>query len=358
MSSASQSSPERIRRGDSGSSGLSRLNRVPEDEEPLPGNVDWELEEELLEEQGFYRGSYKRLVALYTLAPLTALVAFTLLAILPYVAYRWPRAHQPSYPYLSILPFPFAEMLVSVALYSVNHLLRGPVYTISAVIVPFSLPAAVLSTTLHTLLSTAARLFTLVLLLIRAHADYAYATWKDSAFLRVWWTALGWAAAEAVVSVLQGYAGLALYRDVLVQPSVSPSDTEHTPLLPSRRADPDPDTEIEYDIEQLVAIEAREELEEVYGIPLIRIPAFIHCLQRVNSLLLSIGLFLLLGASLYGRNHHWGLVALVAVTHLLLAVLHAPLVLPRVGVQGAAYVGAVVSLGAFFTGLGVWGGVS
>ncbi|KAJ7454999.1 hypothetical protein B0H11DRAFT_259220 [Mycena galericulata] len=356
MSSAPLSpSPERIRGGDTG--GV--LNRVPEDDENLDEDVDWELEEELvLEEQGFYRGSYKRLVALYSLAPLTALLVWTFLAVLPYVAFRYPKPVPPTYPYLAILPFPLPEILAAVALYSLTHLLRDPLYTLCALLVPFPLPATLLSTALHTLLSTAARLVTLAILLVRQHAVYAFPTSNDTAFLRVWWTALGWASAEAVVSVHQGYAGLALYRDVLVPPSTPPSDPERTPLLPPRRVNPDPDTEIDYDIDQLVALKAREELEDVFGLPLVRIPAFIPCLQRTNSLLLSVALFLLLAASLYGTSRAWPLVALAVAMHLLLAVLHASFVLPRVGVQIAAYVGAIVSLGALFTGLGVWGGIS
>jgi len=157
-----------MRRGDSGNS--STLNRVPEDEEPVSENVDWELEDELLlEEQGFYQGSYKRLVAFYTLAPLTALAAFVLLALLPYVAYRWPKSHPPTYPYLASLPFPLPEILASVALYSLAHLLRSPIYALSAALIPFPLPATLLSTALHTILSTVARLFTLALLLVQHH---------------------------------------------------------------------------------------------------------------------------------------------------------------------------------------------
>ncbi|KAJ7161083.1 hypothetical protein C8R46DRAFT_1285071 [Mycena filopes] len=345
------SSPERIRVGDSSGSGL---NQVPEDEELA---LDWEEEEEmLLEEQGFYKGSYPRLVALYTLAPLTALTAFALLAGLPYVAYRCPEHHTPTYPYPALLPSPLPEILASVALYSLSHLLRSPIYTLAALIIPFPLPATLLSTTLHTALSTFARLAALTLLLIRPHAVYTYPTWHDGAVPPRLDAVTGRAA--------RATPGLALYRDVLVLPSppttqmraTDSTHTERTPLLTSHLPDPDPDTELDYDLEQLVALKAREELEDVFGLPLIRIPAFIPCLQRVNSILLSLGLFLLLGASLY-RNPT-PLVALAAATHLLLAVLHAPIVLPRVGVQGAAYVGAVVSLGAFFAGLGVWGGVS
>ncbi|KAJ7730229.1 hypothetical protein DFH07DRAFT_781672 [Mycena maculata] len=351
-----RSSPERIRvLGDTGGA----LNRVPEGEElPESEDVDWELEEELvLEEQGFYRGSYKRIIALYSLAPLTALVFLVLLAVLPYIAYRSPNPQPRTYPYSTLLPFPLPEILAATALYSLTHLLRGPIYTVSAVLVPFPLPATLLSTTLHTLLSTAARLSTLALLQVRHHALYPYPTWHDPAFFRVWWAALGWAAADAVASVHQGYAGLALYRPVLVPPSAPPSDPERTPLLPPRPAAPDPDAEIDSDIDQLVALKAREELEDVFGLPLIHIPAFIPCLQRTNALLLSLGLFLLLGAALY-RARPLPLVALAAATHLLLAVLHASFVLPRVGVQNAAYVGAIVSLGALFAGLGVWDGIS
>lgn len=210
------------------------------------------------------------------MAPVTALLAFTLLAILPYVAYRWPKPHPPTYPYTSILPFPLPELLASVALYSLSHLLRGPIYTLSAILVPFPLPATLLSTTLHTLLSTVARLCTLALLLVHQHAVYAHPTWEDSAFRRIWWAALGWAAAEAVVSVHQGYAGLALYRDVLVPPSPPPDDPERTPLLSARRANPDPDTELDHDIEQLLALKAREELEDVFGLPLV-VSTYIPC---------------------------------------------------------------------------------
>lgn len=356
MSAPLHASPERVRAlGDS----TSALNRVPEDEElAAEDGSDWELEDELaLEEQGYYRGSYKRLVALYTLTPLTALVAFLLLALLPYVAYRCPTPHLRKYPYTKILPFPLPEILASIALYTLSHVLRSPLYNISAVLVALPLPATLISTTLHTILSISARFFTLSLLLVRPYAESSFPTWHDSAFLRVWWAALGWAAAEAVVSIHQGYTGLALYRDVLIPPAPPPSNPERTPLLPQRRIDPDPDTELDRDIDQLIALKAREELEDVYGLPLIHIPAFIPCLQRINSMLLSLGLSLLLGALLYGSDR-LPLVTLAVATHLLLAVLHAPWVLPRVGVQGAAFVGAVVSLGLLFAGLGVWGGVS
>ncbi|CAK5271236.1 unnamed protein product [Mycena citricolor] len=341
--------------------GQSALNRVTE--EPAE---EWRLDddEEELEAQGYYIGSYKRLLALYTLTPITAVVFFGLLAVLPYAAYS-PHAHPHTYPYPSSLPFPAPELLLSIALYCLAHVLRAPIYALCTALAQGPLPATLLSTLFHALISIAARRTALSLLLVRHFAEFAHPTWRDPAFLRVWWAALGWAAAEAAVSVHQGYAGLALYEDVLVYSAAaaaaaSPSgtDPENTPLLPARPPS-DPDTELDRDMDQLISLKAREELEDVLGLPLIRIPPFIPCLQRVNSLLLSIGLSLLLGGSLYGTTWHGvALSALAVGTHLLVAVLYAPFVLPRVGVQTAAYVGIVVSLGAFFAGLGVWGGVS
>ncbi|KAJ7607484.1 hypothetical protein FB45DRAFT_1067797 [Roridomyces roridus] len=332
------------------------LNRVPEDDE-----IEELDEEEILEEQGFYRGDYRQLVALYTLAPLTSVVGLALLAALPYVAYHLRDGHPSTYPYLAILPFPLPELVASAGLYCLTYLLRGPFYAVPAFIIPFPQTAALISTTLYTLLSIFARFAVLALLLVRQYAAHPFPTWHDHAFFRVWWVALGWAAADAAISVYQGYAGLAVYRDVLIPSCDPPSDPECTPLLPSRPAAPlDPEIEVENDIEQLVALKAREDLEDTYGVPLIHIPAFIPCLQRINAILLSIGLFLLLGAAIYpGRGSRpWVLGTLATATHLLLAVLHAPFVLPRVGVQNAAYVGAIVSLGAIFAGLGVWGGIS
>lgn len=43
-----------------------------------------------------------------------------------------------------------------------------------------------------------------------------FPTWHDDAFRRVWWVALGWAAAEAVVGIKQGFESISLYKDVLV----------------------------------------------------------------------------------------------------------------------------------------------
>jgi hypothetical protein len=54
-----------------------------------------------------------------------------------------------------------------------------------------------------------------------------FPTWEDIAFKRVWWVALGWAAAEAVVGIKQGFENIALYKDVLV--NVHKTVKEDTP---------------------------------------------------------------------------------------------------------------------------------
>ncbi|KAH6912030.1 hypothetical protein BKA70DRAFT_823630 [Coprinopsis sp. MPI-PUGE-AT-0042] len=57
--------------------------------------------------------------------------------------------------------------------------------------------------------------------------------------------------------------------------------------------------EVEDNLEELVALKKREELEDMYGMygmPFIYIPSFISCLHRLNALLFALGSFLLIGA--------------------------------------------------------------
>lgn len=103
-----------------------------------------------------------------------------------------------------------------------------------------------------------------------------------------------------------------------------------------------------------------------------KIPVFISTLQRLNSIVLSQGLNLLLSAAYLSSpislpvpqnsaattlptNRPFIITFPVAVViHLLLSILHTPLVLPRIGLHTASYVGLIVGLGCLFAGLGLW----
>lgn len=370
------SSPERLRRGDS----QIILNRVPEDrtmdfehEEgptytggaPLDEH-EREEEEELeldaeLAIQGLYRGaflfsssssadlntttgSYPRLMALYTLAPLTWIIIFVFMGLLPFLVYPIDESIPQTFPYAPYLPFPVPEFLVAVALWSFAYLIREPIYSLFAALTsPFpsislTLPL-LLSTALHTVLSTLIQQATIPLLLIPQYQASEYPAAWDPAFRRVWWAALGWSTAEALVGIKQGYESIALYMDVLVSahrsspsrpdtafaglrftpdqsgsnsrsPHTSKSsgacaslragnsdidllnrdveddvygprnfyeDGEQEALLPQGSGSARREFELEdalksrvdRDIDQLIALKNREELEEIYGIPVI-----------------------------------------------------------------------------------------
>lgn len=245
---------------------------------------------------------------------MTSVLIFALLAFLPTIAF--PAHGDSSYPYVPYLPFPFPELLVSMAFWTLSHFLRDPIYAFSFVIFspfPALLPALpiILSTTVHSILTTFLRLAPVPILLIPHHMTFAQPTSHDQAFRRVWWVALGWAATEAVVGVKQGYDAIALYRDALVTvrkvpqllspninlakqadfhgrsggssphngPSTAASSShqglvgERQSLLPSRRQEFQIETalqmEVDHDLDQLMALKGREELEEVYGMPVI-----------------------------------------------------------------------------------------
>jgi len=456
------SSAERQRRNS-----VSLLNRVPED-----GTMDYdreaggsryvvgasldgdeeeeelEIEEELAAE-GLYSGSYWRLLALYTLVPLTFIVVFALLAILPTVVWPIDRSLPPSpFPYPPYLPFPLPEFLLSTALWSFSYLLRDPLYAFATFLTSAFNSAStttpiLFSTAFHSFLSLLLQQSAIPLLLIPYYMPARHPTSGDPAFRRVWWIALGWAAAEAVVGIQQGYEAIALYRDVLISihrphagddsfssPGKSQNDDFRLPIMrspsePSARTSPvagnsaidllnrgfedevygqsgrlDQDgvgderqlllprqsrigreeselqIQLERDVDRLLTLRSREELEEVYGMPVINIPVFISCLQRVNAILLSLGVYLLI-SSAYIRSTlalpsplltvftqittNTPLKITLPLVFLLqfsLAVLHTSLMLPRIGVHTVVYAGLLLSLGSFFAGLGIWEALS
>lgn len=411
-------------------------------------------------------------MALYTFAPLTFIVFFALLASLP--TWLYPLELTPDFP--SFLPFPLTELIVSAGLWSLAYLLRTPIYSLSVLICTSCKLshygfATVLSTAVHAIVSVLLRLITIPVLLIPQYLVYKIPVWHDPAFRRVWWAALGWAAAEAIVAIKQGYDNIGLYRDVLVAgpfaedefvdiengstklgriygattttgstlppeptsaiaPDSSPEryptgsfrgpplDMERVPLLQrssstsSQNLEASLELQVDEDVEQLIAVRERDELERFYGIPFIRIPVFIACLQRASSLLFSLGITLLLSSaylqsslvssdlqkqpahpgpvyvinsdsayipsletfispswpwsstqSLLSRNINSNkplefVLPSVCLIQLLLSILHSQLVLPKVGVHTVVYIGSVVSLGVFFAGLGLWDALS
>ena len=271
---------------------------------------------------------------LYTLVPLTTLLSFICLALVPTLV---STTETPSlFPYPPYLPFPILEALTATALWSLSYLLRDFLYATALFIVsPLSsimsssstIFTTILSTTLQTTSNLLLRQLAIPILLIPYYSEHLaqHPTWKGDAFKRVWWVALGWAAAEAVVGVKQGYESIALYKDVLISANMSTliTDTmesrdrrpEEAPMkqgereqrrdstmsspiqqqqqqysFPISSEEPDEyqpllrtlsriddqserllqaENYVERDLDHLMALKNREDLEEVYGIPVI-----------------------------------------------------------------------------------------
>lgn len=107
-----------------------------------------------------------------------------------------------------------------------------------------------------------------------------------------------------------------------------------------------------------------------------KIPVFVSCLQRIDSILLSTGITLTLSASylhsaLSIPSRDLSLLSIptsnepfiiafpsILLLNLCLNLLHTPLILPRIGVHTTAYVGFLLGLGSFFVGLGLWGALA
>lgn len=61
----------------------------------------------------------------------------------------------------------------------------------------------------------------------------------------------------------------------------------------------------------------------------------------------------------FASNQRLALITLpIFIVYILLAMMHTPLILPRIGIHTFVYVELLVSLGVFFGGLGVWDALS
>jgi hypothetical protein len=248
---------------------------------------------------------------------------FLALAFLPKFAYPLAPDTTPGAPYhySLLLPFPLPEILTASAFWALSHLLNSFIFSFfSSILVNQPIFSLSLSSLMQSLLIVILRQAVVPILLIPRNAVYDHPTWHDISFRRTWWVALGWAAAEAAVGIKQGYDGIALYRDVLVsvrkvvstpsqtrkQQNVpisgygsvsqetsrgrgstvrtisSPVDVERRPLLERRSSSSSAtanrsdahlkdaiEEEVERDVEELIALRGREELEDLYGMPFI-----------------------------------------------------------------------------------------
>lgn len=444
--------------------------------------------------------SYRTALISYTLTvTLSSCIFLILFGVLKIVC--WPHELHPS---------PLREFLLAAGAWTVAFALRLPILFLSTIGNTYvNAFTTTLSTFLQVFTQEALRLAILVLIQLhlerpgKQHAGKTFSSflfssdpttpipgptdpdldWAplpdvwDRAFTQVWWLGMGWATADVVVGIVQGYEQLSLYRDVLARDrrershahtsSPSPSrqkrvrSSQPTPrdpaagglpplsstrslsnlastrpggllhLEPAGEVPPASATraasvvlsstpqrmltsenvtenntngvvgadepifihasarDLEAELSHLITRKQRAELEEVYGSPLPRIPIFLIALQRLDSILLSLGLTLLVSSAylraLYlpafttpetppyldgsGTPRYklewevdWRRVkdttipvfATVVLVHFLLSILWIE-ALPRVGVHTASYVGLLVSLAMFFAGLGYWG---
>lgn len=270
---------------------------------------------------------------MFSIVPLSSLLLLILLAVLPPLIWPLPPGiHFPSYRNFPF-PLPELLTSISlwtlshtlrVPIYSLSFFL-APISSSVAV-------SDLLTTTIHVLLTNFLRLSSFALLQVRHEMDYPLPTCLDNSFRRVIWIAIGWSIAEVGVSVVQGYETLGLYKGVMVPPgreneflrgwkdenadfrpeiaaSNSPGTMErsgycedpeethrHMTFIPDSAATGGLHTteldaelaagsqrrylyrtasaaaiclQLEQDLDQLLTLKAREEVEEVYGVPAI-----------------------------------------------------------------------------------------
>ena len=145
--------------------------------------------------------------------------------------------------------------------WAVSFALRVPIYLLSSLVcntMPTFTP--IVSGSFQVFVEESLRLSSLVLVRLRIR-DKSSLTPDDPTFSRVWTLALGWAAAEVAVSVYQGYGQLLLYRDVAW------SYHRYLPYPSEEQLPHNYDVTLDEEIDLVVRIRERAELEALYGVP-------------------------------------------------------------------------------------------
>lgn len=317
--------------------------------------------------------SYKRTMRLYAFVPFTAVLTLLFFTLLQ--KYVWPST--PSNPSISTT---LSLLLLGIAFWAVSFALRIPLFLLSSHLF-YTKPTIIplVSSALQVLCEETLRFASIALAQISVTQK---ATVGDPSFSYVWTLALGWGMAEVVVSIWQGYTQLGLYSDVVYS------------SLPSKYT-PEYGYNHHTDTHALeLRAQARSELESLYDMPVPEIPISISCLLRVDTIMLSIALFLLIsfsylchlpipslskaGMGIRARNlvpRSPKLISLpsgpsldplfqftstiptlvgVTVFHMLLGLAWTPNVLPRIGLHVASYFSCIAALGALFVGLSRW----
>ncbi|EJD05005.1 uncharacterized protein FOMMEDRAFT_166712 [Fomitiporia mediterranea MF3/22] len=414
--------------------GPSVWNHAEEDgnDDPIdPEQEDWED----------MQYDYRRAIRIYCIVPIGSAIFFVFAAVIPELIARRSLPSAPTFMRIIL------SIILSASLWTLNHALRIPLYSTLNILLSnvftwvsttLRLDAqrarrlftagfvtsltSLIHVFLMTFLQEALRIASFAIVDLHWHRDYRsrpanhQPRTRDAAFREVWWLALGWALAEVCAGVIQGYEQLALYADMdsaeqTIESTPNNGDEEVTGnglgklvideeavdlvsrSMPCVDMSDDDDveavksvtrSEIDFALTRLANIRARDDLEDLYGQPYIEIPVFIPLLQRLDSILLSLGITLLLAAAylpkppsdstLTSHPHspfpsitqpalHIDLLTItptyfvVTFLHAILGALYASPILPRIGIPAAAYTSCIVGLALTFAGVGIWAGV-
>lgn len=233
---------------------------------------------------------------MYTFVPLTSLILLTFLAICPSLFWRsTPESPSRHAPYF---PPPIPQIILSAALWSFGYLLRVPTYAVVSFILRQLHPmfTTLIFNAIYVTIYNLLRISSLPILRVRERMKYRHPSCHDGIFLTVWWLAIGWAAIDVAVSIIQSYVHIALYKNVMVPeeqaadilaqgdetPQLLSASQEILPLSPRQESPKDSQDEsgpnsvqeairlaVDQDLEQLVNLKEREDVEEIYGVPII-----------------------------------------------------------------------------------------
>ncbi|TIC74221.1 hypothetical protein E3Q00_02126 [Wallemia mellicola] len=290
---------------------------------------------------------YSTLLWLHAVTPATLIIHFTIIITL--ILKEFPKSEDPF-----SLKIHFNVIYIAIASWVLANALKQPIFRLINDIIPSNTSkdlVNVLVTIAHTLLQDLVRWQSLLIAvpaLKEVKGDH-----NDQSFTSLSWFIVGWLGVLLGVSTYQQFINLSLYKDFLptdktLLPMTSDLSDYSTETASTSSQD---QTNLGSQLTLLENIRDRRTLSDLYGQPFpnIPLPGLLFPLWRLDTLLLSSGIMLILGA-----YPIWSSYFFVTLINLSISLMW-QLLLPKLGLGGLTWISFMFATITFFVGLNQFG---
>lgn len=320
------------------------LESVASNQEPSNDDNDYPLEWNE-DYQDISNKNYKILFWLHLITPFSVLAYFIIMITLLLHFFT-----SPLNPISKTMPIPIQSLTLGSASWVFAHSFRKPTFKCLDFLVPIdsNLCVGILGTIIHSFFLDFIRWQGLLLAVptLKQSIDF-----DDPSFTNMSWFIVGWSATILIVSTFQQFQNLLLYKELLTSDRVPLTTQPDSDLnTETNSTDSHDSSDLDYQLILINNMRKRRNLNAIFGQPYpnIPLPGFLFPLWRLDTLLISIGMILIIGSLPYWQT--WLILSTVNAS----ITLSWQLLSPKLGLGGLTWMSFMLAIGSFLIGLNQW----